>query len=370
MHSTGWIRLRNRGALQRMAEQLALRLRGLQNNDALLTAVVDSLSEGVLAIGARRTVLQMNAAARGMLRVHEPIPFSVDSLPPHGQLRDAISEALSGRTAGPYNVELFGHTLTVTGRPLSGRDAVLIVSDLTNTRRLESMRRDFVANVSHELRTPLTVIGGFAETLMDSSIPEADREKFASRIVSNTRRMQRIVDELLDLSRIESGGWTPHPAEVDIAALASDTFSSCADAAVANDVTLEAHIAPDARRVHADPTALRQVLGNLVENAVRHTTHGSVIVFARRDVPGVVWIEVRDSGVGIAPAHLPRIFERFYRADSARARDSGGTGLGLAVVKHLVEAHGGEVRAESTVGRGTTISIALPQTARPDLDRV
>lgn len=346
-------------ALHRMSEQLAARLQRLQNDEALLSAVVESLSEGVLAIGTRRTVLQINAAARGMLHVRDSVPFSVDHLPPDRELRDVISEALNGGTAGPRDFELSGRALVVTGRPLASGGSVLIVSDLTNTRRLESMRRDFVANVSHELRTPLTVIGGFAETLADGSIAEADRDGFASAIVANARRMQRIVDELLDLSRIESGGWTPRPADVDVSAVAADTLASYSGAARAQDVDLEAHIAPEARRVYADPTALRQILGNLVENAVRHTTHGSVVVLAQRDADGVAWIRVRDSGVGIAPAHLPRIFERFYRADSARSRDSGGTGLGLAVVKHLVEAHGGEVKAESTLGRGTTISISL-----------
>lgn len=349
-------------ALHRMSEQLTARLQAVQNDEALLSAVVESLNEGIVAVSVRDLVLQINAAARGMLHIREAVPFSVDQLPRDRQLRGALTQALGGAAAEAQEMELAGRILVVTARPLASGGAVLTLTDLTQTRRLEAMRRDFVANVSHELRTPLTVIGGFAETLAEDSINDADGKRFASLILSNTRRMQRIVDELLDLSRIESGGWAPRPTDVDVATIAADTFASYGDTARANEVTLEALIAPDARTVYADPTALRQILGNLVENAVRHTERGSVTVFAQRDADGTPWIGVRDSGVGIAPGHLSRIFERFYRADSARSRDSGGTGLGLAVVKHLVEAHRGQVRAESTVGRGTTIGASFPPT--------
>lgn len=349
-------------ALHRMSEQLTARLQAVQNDEALLSAVVESLNEGIVAVSVRDLVLQINAAARGMLHIREAVPFSVDQLPRDRQLRGTLTQALGGAAAEAQEMELAGRILVVTARPLASGGAVLTLTDLTQTRRLEAMRRDFVANVSHELRTPLTVIGGFAETLAEDSINDADGKRFASLILSNTRRMQRIVDELLDLSRMESGGWAPRPTDVDVATIAADTFASYGDTARANEVTLEALIAPDARTVYADPTALRQILGNLVENAVRHTERGSVTVFAQRDADGTPWIGVRDSGVGIAPGHLSRIFERFYRADSARSRDSGGTGLGLAVVKHLVEAHRGQVRAESTVGRGTTIGASFPPT--------
>ncbi|HEV2642480.1 MAG TPA: ATP-binding protein, partial [Candidatus Elarobacter sp.] len=347
-------------ALYRMEEQLAARLLALQDDEALLAAVIESLDEGVLAVSARQEVLRINSAGRTLLNVREPTPFSVDFLPRDRALREALASALQGQATGAEELEIGGRTLSLVAQPLADGGAVLALSDLTRTRRLESVRRDFVANVSHELRTPLTVIGGFAETLTDGNVDEEHRKRFASLIASNTHRMQRIVDELLDLSRIESGGWIPRPTNVDVASVASEAIASVADTARENETTVEAHIAPDARWLYADRTALRQVLGNLVENAVRHTMHGSVIVFAHQDAGGTTWVGVRDSGCGIAPAHLPRIFERFYRADPARSRESGGTGLGLAIVKHLVEAHGGQVRAESTLGRGTTISASFP----------
>jgi signal transduction histidine kinase len=172
--------------------------------------------------------------------------------------------------------------------------------------------------------------------------------------------MQRLVDDLLDLSRIESGGWRPNPTLVDVRAAAADVLAACRSSAQEKGVKLD--VAVDARSpsAYADPTALRQVIANLVDNAVRYTSAGgSVTIFTSPSERGV-WVGVRDTGIGIAPEHLPRIFERFYRADPARSREAGGTGLGLSIVRHLVEAHGGLVTAESAVRRGTTISALFP----------
>lgn len=347
-------------ALHSMSEQLGARLKRLQDDEALVSAVVESLTEGVLAVSARRSVLRINTAARTMLGIHDPVPFSADHIPRERVLQGALDAALGGAPSDGESVEVAGRMIAVSARPLPDGGAVLALTDLTTKRRLEAVRRDFVANVSHELRTPLTVIGGFAETLTETTLSDDDRTRFVQLIQSNTTRMQRIVDELLDLSRIESGGWIPRPVNVDVAEVAAEAIALSADVARANNVVTEAQVQPDARWVYADRTALQQVIGNLVENAIRHTVHGSVTVFAQRDDNGYTWVGVRDSGVGIAPAHLPRIFERFYRADSARSRESGGTGLGLAIVKHLVEAHGGQVRAESVLGRGTTVSASFP----------
>jgi signal transduction histidine kinase len=242
---------------------------------------------------------------------------------------------------------------------------VIAIMDLTTRRRLETIRRDFVANVSHELKTPLTVIGGFAETLRDVDLSPSDRERFLTTIESNTRRMQRIVDDLLDLSRYESGGWVPNVISNDLGTVVSDAFTSVHHAAEQKGVALVFDAPDDLPRIDADPTALRQILGNLVENAIRHTAHGSITVRAERSSSGGIDVAVADTGSGIAEEHLGRIFERFYRVDPGRGRGEGGTGLGLAIVKHLVEAHGGSVRAESVVGRGTTIWVHLPPGGKP-----
>jgi signal transduction histidine kinase len=203
-------------------------------------------------------------------------------------------------------------------------------------------------------------VGGFAETLVSDDPPRDSRVEFAKKILTNTRRMQRIVDDLLDLSRIESGGWVPNPVDAEVESVAADAIAAARDVADRKGLELRVHIDPAARTVWADPTALRQVIGNLLDNSVRHTATGLVTVFTEPRDGGGATVGVRDTGIGIAPEHLPRIFERFYRVDRARARDDGGTGLGLAIVKHLVEAHGGKVRAESRVGEGTTILARFP----------
>jgi signal transduction histidine kinase len=229
----------------------------------------------------------------------------------------------------------------------------------TRLEQLESVRRDFVANVSHELKTPLTVVGGFAETIADRDLPAEQREEFAGMILTNTRRMQRIVDDLLDLSRIESGGWIPMPEQVDVTEIVREVIAAVNPASLKDKVSIRSYVPAAAQYCQADRTAIRQILSNLLENALRHTSEGFVTVFAEAADDGV-WIGLRDSGEGISEEHLSRIFERFYRVDTSRAREHGGTGLGLSIVKHLAEAHGGRVRATSRRGEGTSIAAFFP----------
>jgi len=347
-------------AVHRLAEQLTSRIEALEAEEVRLGALTESLNEGVIAIDARQQVAQVNQRARDLLGIKDSVPFPVSNLPRERSLRESIGAALSGQAFDAHEVQIGGRELALTARPLPAGGAVVALFDLTPVRRLETVRRDFVANASHELRTPLTVIGGFTETLLDDSLPNDQRMQFARTVLANTQRMQRIVDDLLDLSRIESGGWKPNPSRVDVRALASEALAAAEERRPNKPVTLDRDIAPDATFVWADPTALRQVLTNLVDNAVRHTNEGSVTVFAKRTPTGVA-IGVSDTGIGIPADHLPRIFERFYRVDAGRSRSEGGTGLGLAIVKHLVEGHGGRVRAESTIGRGTRIWAELPE---------
>jgi signal transduction histidine kinase len=345
-------------ALHRMTEQLASRLTALETEDALLNAVIESLDEGIVAISPRAEVVRLNQSARRLLGLAAPPPFSIDLLPQERLIRDATRAAMNGSATDPSELSLAGRTLLITARPLPDGGAVLAVMDLTTRRRLETIRRDFVANVSHELKTPLTVIGGFAETLHDPELRPEDRERFLHTIESNTKRMQRIVDDLLDLSRYESGSWVPNIVANDLAGVVTDVFTAVHNKASAKALTLS--FDGDHRRVDADPTALRQILANLVENAVRHTSRGSIVVRAEPGPSGGTAVSVTDTGSGIPAEHLGRIFERFYRVDAARSRDEGGTGLGLAIVRHLVEAHGGTVHAQSVVGQGTTITVLFP----------
>ncbi len=346
-------------ALRQLAEQSSTRMDALRAEEALLVALTESLNEGVVAVDARQRVVRINETARRILRLREPVPFPADYLPRDRIMREALSAVLRGEEALPSEVRVDDHTLSLTARPLPKGGAILALYDLTPFRRLEAVRRDFVANVSHELRTPLTVISGFVETLADEELPPDLRRQFLGMTAANVRRMQRIVDDLLDLSRIESGGWLPNPAELDLRSLMAEIVGPLKDQALAKGLSLDVNIAADVRTAYADPTAARQILSNLTENALRHTNSGSVTLFADA-LPEGIWLGVRDSGSGIPEEHLPRIFERFYRADPGRSREAGGTGLGLAIVRHLAEAHGGRVRAESAVGSGTTIAALFP----------
>jgi two-component system, OmpR family, phosphate regulon sensor histidine kinase PhoR len=346
-------------ALHRMSEQLATRLHALEADDALMSTLIESINEGVVAVSERSSVVRMNESAREYLGVKTPTPFPADRLPQVPVIRAALREAMSGVPSEPHETVFSGRTLSLTARPLPQGGAVLALLDLTTRRRLETIRRDFVANVSHELKTPLTVISGFAETLLEPDLSPAQRNQFVATIQSNVVRMQRIVDDLLDLARYESGGWTPNPVAVDVKAAAADALALVQPEAQRKQLELRAEITAGAERATADATALRQILQNLVENAVRYTPAGSVTVFARREDGGVT-VGVRDTGIGIPREHLPRIFERFYRVDAGRSREVGGTGLGLAIVKHLGEAHGGSVRATSSLGVGTEVAVFFP----------
>jgi signal transduction histidine kinase len=346
-------------ALHRMAEQLANRLDALQADDQLMTAVLESLEEGVLAIDERGMVVRINQRARTLLGVATSLPFGREVLPREATLRAAIEQAVAGNATPPAELSLHDRTIAVASRPLATGGGVVTLLDLTVLRRLETIRRDFVANVSHELKTPLTAVSGFAETLLDDGIPTEQRRRFVETIRDNATRMQRIVDDLLDLSRIESGGWRPDVRPIDVAGLVSDVFTSVQSTSAAKGLALVADVSSDAARIVADPTAFRQIVTNLVENAIRYTPSGSVTLSTRSSEHGV-WVEVRDTGIGIAAEHLPRIFERFYRVDASRSREQGGTGLGLAIVRHLADAHGGRVEATSAVGKGTTVSVLFP----------
>ncbi len=269
------------------------------------------------------------------------------------QLRD-VAHALADRDFSDRELE--------HGPGEVGDLAASLQSLSTRLEALEKVRRDFVANVSHELRTPLTIVGGFAETLAEDDPPLETRKEFAGMIVSNTRRMQRIVDDLLDLSRIESGGWIPKPEEVNVSDTVEEVLASLETSATAKGLSVRTYIPASASTAYADRTAIRQILSNLIENAIRHTAQGVVTVFSESDPEGV-WVGVRDTGEGIAPDHVSRIFERFYRVDAGRAREQGGTGLGLAIVRHMTEAHGGKVRVSSRLGEGSAIAALFPRAA-------
>ena len=344
-------------ALRAMHHELERRFDELRREREESRTLVEALSDGVLAADRRGTITSSNAAARRLLGYDNG-----DALPPLAELfhdrphRTLMREVLSGAVVEGRELDLGDRTVVVSARPLAD-GTLLVLSDVTDLRRLETIRRDFVANVSHELKTPLTAIAGYAETLA-AEVPDTQAIGFAQTIVENARRMQRLVDDLLDLSRIESGGWQPELKEVSVEAAAREAWDPLADRASERRVQLETKT--DSATISADPEAIRQIFTNLFDNALRHTPAGGRIrVTTAQDGEDTV-VRVTDTGSGIPADHLPRIFERFYRVDPGRSRHEGGTGLGLAIVKHLVEAHGGRVEAESELGRGTTILLYFP----------
>lgn len=353
-------------ALHAMHKQLVQRFADLQREREETHTLIEAMADGLLATDAAGNVATVNTAARRLLsrRQSEPLP-PVTELFHDKRARELVRAALGGRELEQRELDLEGRALLITSRPLPNGGALLMFRDVTDLRRLEAVRRDFVANVSHELKTPLTSIAGYAETLATEERDEKQARKFAETILSNARRMQRLVDDLLDLSRIESGGWQPVRRIVDVAGLAHEAWSPFGDRARERSVHFTVEIAPDAETTVADSDALRQIFTNLFDNALRHTPMGGSITVQGESARDGVMIAVVDTGSGIAPQHLLRIFERFYRADASRSRAQGGTGLGLAIVKHLVEAHGGRVTAESAMGRGTTIRMFFPADSAP-----
>ncbi len=352
-------------ALKLTDRELAERFAELRREKAEAMAIVDAMMEGVIAADSRGRTVLANRAARELLGYG---PWA--QLPELATLfrvkaaQEAVATVLAGKPLYDHEVDLDGRVVLINARPLNEQGAVLVLHDLTEVRRLEEVRRDFVANVSHELKTPLTSISGYAETLAGPEMDEATRRRFVATILSNTQRMIRLVDDLLDLSRIEGGRWNLARVPVDLAAMVQDSWSELSSKAAARQVHFALECVPESVRAFVDPDALRQILGNLFDNALRYVPDAGHVTFRATYQDGGVLTSVSDDGIGIAAEHLPRIFERFYRVDPSRSRDAGGTGLGLSIVRRLVEAHGGRVSAESAPRDGTTILCWFPDAPR------
>jgi two-component system phosphate regulon sensor histidine kinase PhoR len=273
------------------------------------------------------------------------------------ELSEAVRRALEG-TARKLDLALARQTYLVHVAPLLRGEVLLLMRDVTEARRAEATRRDFVANASHELRTPIAAIRAAAETLLSGALADpAAARSFVEIVARHADRLSRLTQDLLDLSKLESRQWRFEVAPVDLGALAGQVVELLAGTAREKGLALASEV-PEGATVRADARALEQVLVNLAENAVKYTEAGSVTIRATRDADAWV-VAVADTGPGIERHHLPRIFERFYRVDPGRSREQGGTGLGLAIAKHLVLGMGGELDVESGA-RGTTFGVRLP----------
>ncbi len=350
-------------AFNTLTEELQARLTQLGSERDAAQAVIDSMAEGVIALTGDAQVFRTNKAARAALDLSNGSDLAhigkpVGALVEHPELRAVLEESVSGPVMA-REVSLDGRSFLVSSRMLEPGGSVTTFLDVSELRRLEQVRSDFVANASHELKTPLTSIRGFAETLLEGDTPEELQQTFLTSIRDNTLRLQRLVDDLLDLSRLESLGGLAggtEPVFVEDSALAA--WSAYSAKAQAQSIVLQVD---GNASVRAGRDGLEQIFRNLFENALRHTDEGGHIrVTVEPAGEGLIQVKVSDDGEGITAKALPRVFERFYRTDSSRAREMGGTGLGLAIVRHLVGAMGGEVTAHSELDRGTTIQFTLP----------
>jgi two-component system phosphate regulon sensor histidine kinase PhoR len=360
-------------ALNVMATSLQDKLEDLQHERAKTAAILDSMVEGVIAVDGQDHLLLSNERARVILGVgrgrEEGKPFLevVRNVDLHGLLRQARATGQGVLTTREFIMPGFmERRLQVNAVPLRlGADeigVVIVLHDVTELRRLEQVRTEFIANVSHELRTPLTAIQGYLETLLSGALEDrAHARRFLEIVARHTERLGRLLNDLTDLSNIELGKVSLRIEPTVLGEVVDSVIGIIRPRAHSGGVRLEAALPPDVPPVKADRDRLAQILINLVDNAVKYTPSGGQVTVTADFTPGeMVEIAVRDTGVGIPAADLPRITERFYRVDKARSRELGGTGLGLAIVKHLVIAHAGELRITSEVDKGTIVRFTLP----------
>ncbi len=356
------------GSLNRMAEELESAVAALASERSRFEAVLESMDEGVIALDQRQQLTMINRAALGLLSLSiEHDGTTLAERIPIPSLHDIVARALSGhperqefetRSTPPRQILAYASPLR------SGQGAVVVMHDVTEIRRLERIRRDFVANVSHELRTPVSIIRLNAETLLDGALerPEIAR-KFLEAQMRNADRLAALVSDLLEISRIEAGTYEIHLDFIHIAPIVQRIVDSVEQIAAEKQLKIHCDISADLCAL-ADDHALEHVLLNLVDNAVKYTPSGGQIK-VRAILDGErVRIEVEDNGPGIEARHRDRIFERFYRVDKGRSREVGGTGLGLAIVKHLAEAMEGSVGVSAADPHGSIFWVKL--TASPE----
>ena len=337
----------------------------------LLEATMNSMREGMLVVDQGMRVVASNRAAREIFsHVEDPLEQKrLSEWTRNSSIHTAFYDALKENKRADAKVEMqegARQTFSLRVVPLhlsddiNTRGAVGVFFDITRLERLERVRQEFLSNVSHELRTPLTAILAFVETLEDGAIDDTENNRrFLAVIRRNAERMHNLIDDILELSAIEAGTESVKPAPIRLRSLVGDVMQAVAARAAARRVMLNNEVSKDAT-VFADARRLEQMLTNLIDNAIKFNRENGTVTISHEHKGARDRIHIRDTGDGIPPEHLKRIFERFYRVDRARSRDMGGTGLGLAIVKHLALAHNGEVSVQSKHGEGSTFTIELP----------
>ncbi|MDQ0416758.1 two-component system phosphate regulon sensor histidine kinase PhoR [Croceifilum oryzae] len=353
-------------AINRMAHSLQFQMETIRKSERRLTSVIESMESGLLMVNARGRVSIANKSFERQFgaKPNEIVGVPYEEIQTTFDLCSLISRCAQTGTRIREEIHLHHPVERILEASLApmwvesnGIGVVAVFHDLTAIRRLEQMRKDFVANVSHELRTPITSIRGFSETLLDGAMQDPDTcQEFLKIILEESIRLQRLVGDLLDLSTIESKQMAMNFEQLSIASFLQNITKTLDEQARSKEQTLRVEIKEDFQ-IRMDPDRLKQIVLNLVSNAIAYTPAGGEIR-VQVDQEGSNWIlVVSDTGMGIPEEDLGRIFERFYRVDKARSRESGGTGLGLAIVKHLVEEYEGEIKVTSKVGEGTTFTI-------------
>jgi two-component system phosphate regulon sensor histidine kinase PhoR len=359
-------------ALNRLAESLSSTLGELRAERDLLQGMLVSMQEGVLMLDGLGAIVLVNPALREMLLLGPDVTGEAfESVVHHEELKRLLDTAMSADAPTLGEVELAGlkpRRLLVRAIALRGEPGGLLAVfvDVTDVRRLESLRRDFVSNASHELRTPVSSILSAAETLRDMINADPKTSvRFVDIIFRNAERLKRLVDDLLELSRIESREFQLKQELTDPAPTIHHAVSLFRERAEKKRIRLSVILPPDDLLILFDRQALEAVLSNLIDNAVKYCPEGASIIVRAAQEGRALRFSIEDSGPGIESKHLARLFERFYRVDAGRSREVGGTGLGLSIVKHLVEAMHGSVGVSSVVGQGTTFHFSLPLPAAP-----
>jgi two-component system phosphate regulon sensor histidine kinase PhoR len=353
--------------LDRLAVGLGASLGALRAERDLQKRILEAMHEGVVVVDRDGRIVLVNPALRAMLLLGaDAVGKLLIETVRHAQLDTMLDEARDAPDDHPVEIELPGlkpRRVLVQAAPLSGEEEGLlfVFVDVTELRRLESLRRDFVANASHELRTPIAAVRSATETLRSGALEDPVAAiRFLDIIERNAQRLQSLVEDMLELSKLESNEFKLKRERVELGRVVPIVLALFRERADKKGVRLAAELAAALPAVEGDARALEHVLSNLVDNAVKYCPSGSRILVRASREEGRVRLVVTDTGPGIAPEHLQRVFERFYRVDAGRSRELGGTGLGLSIVKHMVEAMRGKVAVESAVGRGSTFTVSLP----------
>ena len=357
-------------SLNSMSEEIKDKIEKINSERAKLDLVLSSMFEGVIVTDEKEKIILMNASLRKLFFVDSnpegKKPLEVIRNSAVGDMVDRILKGKQHLITEEIAVNIPEEKiLKVNGVPIMRNNrlegAILVFHDITELRRLEKIRQDFVANVSHELRTPISSIKGYAETLLEGALEDKDNAKeFINIIYQDSNRLANLINDLLDLSKIESGKMRMSPVPLDTIPLIKRAVAVIENQAKAKSIALKLNLPDDLPRINSDETRFSQVMINLIDNAIKYSPEGGLITISAKLVNNVLQIDVSDTGIGISEKDLPRIFERFYRVDKARSRELGGTGLGLSIVKHIVQAHGGEVWVRSELGLGSTFSFTIP----------